>query len=159
MDAADLKHYMHFCNIHNTHPIVFKAVNDAAVNSDYIGTWTQQKFRNFFMDHVWMNKITGKVQKPSMNAMVLLFEWLDERKQGFLDIRDFRSIVKKLELIKRLNFDLDEYKKQQTEKGVVDEVDETRDKQLNDWLKQFDLKGDGKITPALFFNMVMLMYE
>ena len=98
---------------------------------------------------------------PSLEEIAELFEFLDENRQGMISKKD---LLDKFELSERLREAKYDYKNFQNLKKNSPNYKQIENNmagiegQVNDLVKNFDLTGDGLISPEEFFNIIMYVY-
>lgn len=128
---------------------------------------------NFFMniDFLEQQSINQK-RMPSLEDLVLLFESLDQDKDGLLSQSDIRFLVENVDQLKAARFNVDKFIEQRNKDEDKDKVqaaaqnltEEQRDleEQIASLLGSFVTDKDRAIeaiTPEEFFNIIMMLYE
>ena len=109
---------------------------------------------------------------PSLEDLVLLFESLDQDKDGLLSQSDIRFLVENVDQLKVARFNVDKFIEQRNKDEDKDKVqaaaqnltEEQRDleEQIASLLGSFVTDKDRAIeaiTPEEFFNIIMMLYE
>jgi hypothetical protein len=114
VDLTYLKAFMHERNLHQGDYMgIFKRINDLAALSKFQGGISKENFESMFTNKALdqeQNMIASK-EPPSMQEIVDMFMLLDEDRQGMIETKKVKDLLKNTILLKEAKFELDTFQK------------------------------------------------